>query len=83
MATEHLYTISLRDANRAPRGKRAQKAVRSIRDFLKRHTKRETIRMDPALNERIWERGGKNLKPRIRVKITEEEDDAVKAAPAE
>jgi len=83
MATERLYTISLRDANRAPRGKRAQKAARYIRDFLKKHTKSETIRIDPSLNEQIWEDGGKRLKPRIQIKTTTEEDGVVKAAPAE
>ncbi|HDM36204.1 MAG TPA: 50S ribosomal protein L31e [Candidatus Syntrophoarchaeum butanivorans] len=75
---ERVYTIPLRGVKRAPRWKRAKKAISDIRAYLMRHTKSENIKLDSSINEKIWERGAQKPPSRIRVRVTEE-DGVVRA----
>ena len=43
---ERIYTIPLRKAKRTQRKKRTPRAVRELRNFLKRHAKAENIKID-------------------------------------
>lgn len=79
MVMERIYTIPLRDVKKAPRTKRAQKAVRHIRCFLQKHMKSEDVIIDRALNEKIWERGIEHIPGKIRVKAEKQEDGLVVA----
>ncbi|MCI4461208.1 MAG: 50S ribosomal protein L31e [Thaumarchaeota archaeon] len=75
-AEERTYTIPLGRVVLAPRYKRAERAVRIIREFVARHLRVEpgSVRLDPALNEILWSRGmGAGGLRRIRVKVTKEE----------
>ncbi|HIQ33002.1 MAG TPA: 50S ribosomal protein L31e [Methanothermococcus okinawensis] len=77
---ERIYTIPLRDVtNRSRATKRAPRAIKKIREFLKRHTKCEVIKLDKSINEKIWERGISKIPPRIRVKVIKEEENVAKA----
>lgn len=83
---ERVYVVPLRKAKRAPRRKRAPRAVRELRSFLQRHTKTDTILIDKSVNERLWSRGVQKPLPRIRVKATkhvEDEEEFVVAELAE
>jgi len=71
---EKVYTIPLRDAFYSSRTKRTKKAVNIIRNFLKRHTKVEDIKIDKSLNEAIWKRGIKKPPRRIKVKVVKEDE---------
>ena len=74
---ERVYIIPLRDVKRVPRTIRSPKAVRLVREFLKKHMKSEDIKIDNSINEKIWERGIQKVPPKIKVKATKEEDGSV------
>ena len=74
---ERVYIIPLRDVKRVPRTIRSPKAVRLVREFLKKHMKSEDIKLDSSVNEKIWERGIQKVPPKIKVKATKEEDGSV------
>ena len=71
---ERVYIIPLRDVKRVPRTIRSPKAIRLVREFLKKHMKSEDIKIDNSINEKIWERGIQKVPPKIKVKATKEED---------
>ncbi len=80
---ERIYTVPLKKAWAAPRWKRAEKAVRVLREFAERHMKSTEIIIDPEVNEAIWRRGIQKPPRRIRVKMTKDEDGVVRVTLAE
>jgi len=80
---ERIYTVPLKKAWAAPRWKRAEKAVRVLREFVERHMKPTEIIIDPEVNEAIWRRGIQKPPRRIRVKMTRDEDGVVRVTLAE
>lgn len=78
---EVVYTIPLRKAKAAPPKKRAPRAIKTIRDYLRRHTKTTgRIIIDKTVNEKIWERGISNVPHHIRVKVLKGEEIRVTIA---
>lgn len=77
---EREYVIPLRRKVRhSPRYKKANKAVRTVKEFLAKHMKVENrdlnkIKLDLSVNEAIWARGIKNPIHKIKVKATKEGD---------
>ncbi|MDI9624155.1 MAG: 50S ribosomal protein L31e [Methanothermobacter sp.] len=80
---ERTYIIPLRKVKSVPRTKRAPRAIRFIREFLKKHMKSEDIILDSSINEKVWERGIQKIPPKIKIKAIKEEDGTVKAELAE
>jgi len=79
---ERVYTIRLKHKmKRYPRWLRAKKAMRFIRSFLSRHMKVEPdkIRIDPSINEKVWERGAQKPPSKIRIRAVKFEDGIVEA----
>jgi len=79
---ERVYTIGLRQKmKKYPRWLRAKKAVKYVKNFLSRHMKAEleNIKIDSSINEKIWERGGKKVPARIRVRAVKFDDGIVEA----
>ena len=74
---ERIYTIPLRDVKKVSRTIRSPRAVRYVKEFLKRHMKSENIKLDSSVNEKIWERGIQKIPPKIKVKAVKEEDGSV------
>jgi large subunit ribosomal protein L31e len=73
MMEERIYTIPLRDViNKSVRNKRAPRAIRKIKQFLKRHMKADIVKIDNELNEKIWARGIQKPPARVRVKAVKE-----------
>ncbi|OYT27364.1 MAG: 50S ribosomal protein L31e [Candidatus Altiarchaeales archaeon ex4484_96] len=70
---ERLYTIPLRDAFNAPKTKRTKKAVKVVKDYLKKHTKVDDVKLDTKLNELLWEKGIRKPPRRVKVKVVEED----------
>ena len=71
--------IPLRDAWNAPRPKRANRAMKIIRQYAVRHMKvgeDETVWIDPKVNELVWARGLRKPPRRVHVRMTryDEED---------
>ena len=77
---EREYVIPLRDKlKKVPKYKRANKAIKSIREFLVRHLKirnrdLKKIKINKYLNEIIWTRGIKKPPIKIRVSAVKEKD---------
>ncbi len=65
---EKIYTIPLR-ADKKTRVKRSAYAVRIIKNYLKKHTKAEEIKLGRRLNEAVWSRGSRKPLQKIRVKV--------------
>ena len=82
---ERIITIPLRATKMAPRTKRAARAVKEIRENIKRHMKTDAdkVWIDKALNEKIWERGIQNPPKKITVKAVKFDDGLVEVSLAE
>ncbi len=79
MDEEKVYNVPLRGAKKAERRNRASKAVRIVKDFLKRHTKATEIIIDNSLNQEIWEKGAENPPNSVRVRAVKLDEDLVEA----
>lgn len=80
---ERIYTVPLVRAWIAPRHRRAEKAVSVLKAFVERHMKPSSIIIDTGVNEAIWKHGMQNPPRRIRVRLTKDEEGAVKVNLAE
>ncbi|MFQ5975205.1 MAG: 50S ribosomal protein L31e [Candidatus Hydrothermarchaeales archaeon] len=80
---ERVYTIPLREVKKTPKSKRAPKAIRYIRRYLEKHAKSDKIILDNSVNEKVWERGIKNMPSKIKVKVETVEDDIILVTLAE
>ncbi len=80
---ERIMNIPLRDTKAVPRSKRANRAIKEIREYIARHMKvddQELIWIDTALNERIWSRGIQKPPAKITVKAVRFEDGLVEVS---
>lgn len=76
---ERIYTVPLGKAWIRPRTKRAPRAIRLLKAFIKRHIKVEedSIRISNDVNEKIWSRGIQKPPRRIRVRVTKDKEGLV------
>jgi len=86
---ERTYTIPLGKAGITPPNKRAPKAMRIIKDFVKRHMKLEArmegedeeeprrLIVSNSVNERVWRRGIEKPPRKIRVRAAKDKDGNV------
>ncbi|NPA47907.1 MAG: 50S ribosomal protein L31e [Thermococci archaeon] len=65
---------------RVPRWKRAPRAAHFLKAWVARHAKAERVVVDPAVNEKIWERGIEKPPSRLRVRVRVEEEDGERVA---
>ncbi|KHO45172.1 MAG: 50S ribosomal protein L31, large subunit ribosomal protein L31e [archaeon GW2011_AR3] len=80
MAVERIYTIPLRkEWLKAPKYRRAKKAVDAARQFLEKHMKSEDVNLGKYLNLFIWKHGIKNPPAYIKVKVTKNDAGRVDA----
>lgn len=96
VAEERFYNVPLGRAWLVPSRKRAAKAMRILRDFVRRHMKLETgeldeeeeaeskrLIIDNKVNEWIWRRGAENPPRKIRIRAVKYKDGNVKVYLAE
>jgi len=76
---EHVYIIPLREARRMPRWKRANGAIKDVRNYLAKHMKSADVKLDKGINEQIWSRGSTKPPSKIRVRAMKMEDGQVQA----
>jgi large subunit ribosomal protein L31e len=75
---EKIYTIPLRHVwVVTPRGKRAPRAVRDVRDFVTRHMKAEEVAMSNEVNSAIWSRGINKPPRKITVRAVKDKEGKV------
>lgn len=81
MATlERTYNIPLRkEFMKAPRYKRANKAMKALREFLAKHMKSDHIIIGKYLNQKMWERSIKNPPHHVKVTAVKDEKGTVMA----
>ena len=71
---ERVYIIPLRrETLKVPPFRKANKAMKAIKEFISRHMKSDEIMVGKYLNLQIWEHGAKN--PPHHVKINATKDD--------
>lgn len=85
---ERIVTVPLRDVQKEPKHKRSGKAMKIIRQHLAKNfaVDEDEVRLDPSINEAVWERGNKNPPSKLRVRaarFTEEGETVVEAEYAE
>ena len=82
---ERIITVPLVDAMKAPRTKRAERAIKAIKEHVTRHMKAKTedVWIDPKINEQIWARGIQKPPKRIRVRAIKFEDELVEVSLSE
>ena len=67
---ERIYTINLRkEWLKEPRAKRAKRAIKTVRDFVGRHTKAKEVKISKGINEMIFAHGFKKPPGKIKVKV--------------
>lgn len=73
---ERIFIVPLRKLIDSPRTKRANKAIKLIRNHVAKHMKAEEdhIWIDTPVNETIWKNGRENPPVRIRVKAIKFKD---------
>ncbi|MEM1674800.1 MAG: 50S ribosomal protein L31e [Candidatus Bathyarchaeia archaeon] len=76
---ERIYTVPLNRAWIRPRTKRAPRAIRLLKAFIRRHMKvnEESIKILNEVNERIWSRGIQKPPRRIVVRVTKDKEGTV------
>ena len=71
---ERVYNIPLRrETLKVPPFKKANKAVKTVRQFISRHMKSDNVIIGKYLNLKIWDHGAKN--PPHHVKVNAIKDD--------
>ena len=76
---ERIYTVPLSRAWIMPVTKRAPRAIRILKAFIKRHMKADegSIVISNEVNEEIWSRGIEKPPRKIRVKAAKDKDGIV------
>ncbi len=82
---ERIMVIPLRKTKQAPRTRRANRAVKEVRETIVRHMRvpEENVWIDASVNEKIWENGIRNPPNKITVKAVKFEDGLVEVSLAE
>jgi large subunit ribosomal protein L31e len=85
---ERVVTVPLRDARAAPSNARADRAMTLVREHLAKHFKVDEgdVRLDPGINEAVWEQGRNNPPSKLRVRaarFVEDGEPLVEAETAE
>lgn len=73
-----VYNIPLRKAKKVPKSNRASKALKVVKERLKRNTGEE-VRIDNSVNQKIWEKGAVKIPSKVRVRVEEEEEEGYTA----
>ncbi len=89
---ERVYTIPLNVTKVVPKTSRAPRAIKEIKDFVRRHMMEEVptdekekgapkdVWVDYKLNELIWARGIENPPAKVRVKAIRFEDGLIEVS---
>ena len=80
---EKVYTISLRHAwVVTPRGKRAPRAVRDVRNYVARHMKSDEVAISNEINSQIWGRSINKPPRKVTVRAVKDKEGKVIVYPA-
>lgn len=74
---ERLYTFPFRRLWGAPRGKRTPRAVRMLKEYVKRHMKVENVIISNEINEQIWSRGISKPPRNLKIRVVKDKEGKV------
>jgi large subunit ribosomal protein L31e len=76
---ERIYTVPLSKAWIMPVTRRAPRAMRILKEFIRRHMKveNENIIISNEVNEKIWSRGIEKPPRKVRIKAAKDKDGLV------
>ncbi len=87
---EMVFTIPLTVTKRIPKSKRAPRAIKEIKDYVRQHLTDKSmpkedrpekdVWIDDKLNEHLWARGIENPPSRVRVKAIRFEDGLIEVS---
>ena len=77
IVSEKMFTIPFRKVWITPRKKRAPKAIRVIRDYMKRHMKAENIIISNEINEQVWSKGIEKPPRKLKVRAVKDKENRV------
>ncbi len=79
---ERIYVVPLRKVKHTPSSKAAQRAVKAVRNFIKKHMKVEedNVWIDSSVNEALWARGKYKIPSKIRVRAVKFDDGVVEVS---
>ncbi|UCE91861.1 MAG: 60S ribosomal protein L31 [Methanobacteriota archaeon] len=89
---ERVFTVPLTVTKRVPRVKRTPRAIKEIKEFVRRHMEerpsageedeeaRRDVWIDFRLNEYLWSRGVENPPSKVRVKAIRFEDGLIEVS---
>lgn len=83
MEEEKVYTIPLRAALKSKRQERSAKAVKIVKEYLKKHLDVNKVNISSDLNEKIWKRGIEKPPSRIRVRAIKQSPELAEATSLE
>lgn len=74
---ERVYTFPFRRLWGAPRGKRTPRAVRMLKEYVKRHMKVENVIISNEINEQIWSRGISKPPRNLKIRAVKDKEGKV------
>jgi large subunit ribosomal protein L31e len=77
IVAEKTYTINLRDVWTAPRNKRSPKAIKALKEYMKRHMKAEDVIISNEVNEQVWARGIQKPPRKLTVRAVKDKENKV------
>ncbi|HIJ16156.1 MAG TPA: 50S ribosomal protein L31e [Thermoplasmata archaeon] len=87
---ERIFTVPLRMTKQIPKSKRAPRAIKEVKDYVRQHLADKSMSKDdlPAkdvwidykLNEHLWSRGIENPPSKVRVKAIRFEDGLIEVS---
>lgn len=74
---ERVITVPLRDAKAAAKHERADKAMALVREHLAQNfsVEEDDVRLDPSINEAVWDRGRSKPPSKLRVRAARFQED--------
>ncbi|SFR89422.1 large subunit ribosomal protein L31e [Halomicrobium zhouii] len=82
---ERVVTVPLRDAKAEPKQERADRAMSLVREHLATHfsVDGDAVRLDPSINEAVWERGRSKPPSKLRVRAARFDEEGESVVEAE
>lgn len=74
---ERIITLNMRKVWIRPRKKRASRALRVLREIVKKQMKVEDVKISNEVNETIWSRGAEKPPRKVEVKAVKDKDGNV------
>lgn len=77
---EKIFTLNIRkNLIKTPRWRRSIKAMKILKEKLRRISKSERVLIDKKLNEKIWSRGIEKPVTKVRIRLVKLDKKTVKA----